>query len=287
MNNIFKRNCCDGIYNSFDVHFTSACDNKCAHCIDCQYDGLNICKPNIEAIANTIIKNKDGYDDVLFLGGEPCLYLQELIDCIKLIQESTDLKVFVTTSVPKICHDRRDLFEQLIKMIDGINLSVQHYDEKVADEIRRTKSQYDRQKFYNSLPHKDKIRINLNVVKPFLYTKEDLTNCLVHYDKMGFNSIKLSEIQHGKEHYISFEQTFGIKLKSPFCGGCQTYLNMDEIIPNFKTPMLLKRSCFMCEETLKASFMDGVKVLYKTINNKVDNKYGVVYENGDLEKGWK
>lgn len=27
-----KRNCCDGIYNSFDVHFTSACDNKCAHC---------------------------------------------------------------------------------------------------------------------------------------------------------------------------------------------------------------------------------------------------------------
>lgn len=22
-----KCNCCDGIYNSFDVHFTSACDN--------------------------------------------------------------------------------------------------------------------------------------------------------------------------------------------------------------------------------------------------------------------
>lgn len=29
-----KCNCCDGIYNSFDVHFTSACDNKCAHCVD-------------------------------------------------------------------------------------------------------------------------------------------------------------------------------------------------------------------------------------------------------------
>ena len=27
-------NCCDGIYNSFDVHFTSACDNRCAHCVD-------------------------------------------------------------------------------------------------------------------------------------------------------------------------------------------------------------------------------------------------------------
>ena len=28
-----KCNCCDEIYNSFDVHFTSACDNKCAHCV--------------------------------------------------------------------------------------------------------------------------------------------------------------------------------------------------------------------------------------------------------------
>lgn len=28
-----KCNCCDEIYNSFDVHFTNACDNKCAHCV--------------------------------------------------------------------------------------------------------------------------------------------------------------------------------------------------------------------------------------------------------------
>lgn len=41
MNNPFKRNCCDGIYNSFDVHFTSACDNKCGHCIDSKYEGLH------------------------------------------------------------------------------------------------------------------------------------------------------------------------------------------------------------------------------------------------------
>jgi organic radical activating enzyme len=287
MENIFKRNCCDGIYNSFDVHFTSACDNKCAHCIDSKYEGFHICKPDINAIANTIIENQDGYDDVLFLGGEPCLYLQELIDCIKLIQRETTLKIFVTTSVPKICYDRIDLFTELLELADGINLSVQHYDESIADRIRCTISQYDRQAFYRSLPHKEKIRINLNVVKPFLYTKEDLTACLKHYDEMGFNSIKLSEIQHGQEYYVSFTETFGIKLDSPFYGGCQTYLDMNNIIPNFKTPLLLKRSCFMCEETLKASLKDGLKVLYKTVNPKPTNNYGVIYENGRLEKGWK
>lgn len=278
-------NCCDGIYNSFDVHFTSACDNKCAHCIDNKYDGFKICKPDVDAIVKTIVDNQDGLNDVLFLGGEPCLYLDELIDCVTQIRKKTSLKLYVTTSVPKICYDKRDKFEQLIEMLDGINLSVQHYKEEIADEIRRTKSQYDRQSFYNSLPHKEKIRINLNIVKPYLYTKEDLSECLRHYDAMGFNSIKLSEIQHGTDVFVSFEKVFNIKLGSPYACGCQTYLNMEEILEGFKTPVLLKRSCFMCEETLDASLRDGVKVVCNLFR-KPKNKYGVVYENGTLTKGW-
>jgi len=287
MKNQFIKNCCDGLYNSFDIHFTSACDNKCTHCIDLKYEGLGFNKPDIQAIFETIDKNKEGYDDVLFLGGEPCLYLQELIECIELIKAHTDLKVFVTTSVPKICYIRYDRFYDLLKIVDGINLSVQHYKEDVADEIRKTKSTFDRQKFYESLPYKEKIRINLNIVKPYLYTKEDIINCLNHYDKMGFNEIKLSEIQHGKDYFISFEKTFNIKLKSPFSGGCQTYLDISKIISNFKTPVLLKRSCFMCEETLKATFIDGVKVGYRLFRPNIKNKYGVIYENGCLTNGWR
>ena len=102
---------------------------------------------------------------------------------------------------------------------------------------------------------------------------------------MGFNSIKLSEIQHGKKYFVSFEKTFGIKLESPYANGCQTYLNMDDIIKGFKTPVLLKRSCFICEESLKATIDDGIKVL-STLFRKPQNKYGVVYENGQLMKGW-
>ena len=58
-------NCCDGIYNSFDVHFTSACDNKCKHCVDMRYGGIGKSKPDVKAICDTIIKNKYGviYED--------------------------------------------------------------------------------------------------------------------------------------------------------------------------------------------------------------------------------
>ncbi len=280
-----KCNCCDGIYNSFDIHFTSACDNKCAHCVDQCYEGLKIVKPNVERIAQTILDNKEGLDDVLFLGGEPCLFLEELIRCVEIIKKNSSLKCYVTTSMPKICFDNRDRFVYLLEILDGLNISAQHYKEDIADEIRKTKSQYDRQSFYNGLPYKDKIRINLNIVKPYLYTKEDLSSCLRHYDSMGFNSIKLSEIQHGKEYYVSFEKTFGIKLGSPYSCGCQTYLDMGKILPGFKTPVLLKRSCFMCEETLKATLSDGIKVVARSFR-KPNNKYGVIYEDGSLQKGW-
>lgn len=278
-------NCCDGIYKSFDVHFTSVCDNKCSHCVDLCYAGKGIARPDINAISKTIIENCSGIDDVLFLGGEPCLYLDDLLACVKMIRANTSLKIFVTTSVPKICFDKRNTFIELIENLDGINLSVQHFDEKIADEIRKTTSKYDRQKFYSELPYKEKIRINLNAVKPYLFQKDDLEKCLRHYDSMGFNSIKLSEIQHGKDVYVSFSEVFDLKMKSPYSNGCQTYLDLDKILPGFKTPLLLKRSCFLCEESLKASVGDAIKAFVKIIK-PTKNKYGVIYEDGSLQKGW-
>lgn len=280
-----KCNCCDGIYNSLDVHFTSACDNKCAHCIDTHFKGIGVVNPDIKAIVKTIAENSHRVDDVLFLGGEPCLYLDGLLDCVRQIKAKTNLKVFVTTSVPKICHDRKDQFFALIGELDGINLSVQHHREERADEIRRTISQYSRQSFYQSLPEKHKIRINLNIVKPVLHTKEEITSCLKHYDAMGFGSIKISEIQHGTDVYTSFADVFGLKMESAYSHGCQSYLDMSNIIPGFTTPVLLKRSCFLCEKSLKASLADGVKMLVK-IFRPSRNNYGVVYEDGSLKEGW-
>jgi len=282
---IKNNNCCDGIYNSLDVHFTSACDNKCAHCIDMRFHGVGAKRPDTAKIIQTILDNQEGVDDILFLGGEPCLYLKELLYCVKELREKTSLKLFVTTSVPKVCYDNQDMFYELIDNLDGINLSVQHHDETKADDIRRVKSKYDRQAFYMSLPNKHKIRINLNIVKPYLYTKDDLTVCLRHYDEMGFNSIKLSEIQHGKDVYVSFAELFGLKMRSPYAHGCQSYLDMEKVLGQFKTPVLLKRSCFLCEESLKASLADGIKVMSKLFI-KPKNKYGVIYGNGTLTNGW-
>lgn len=282
-----KCNCCDGVYNSFDVHFTSACPFDCAHCIDKKYNGTGIVRPDVQSIVKTAVENQNGVDDILFLGGEPCVFLDELIGCIEQLKEKTHLKIYVTTAVPNSCIKNRGEFYTLLELVDGLNISAQHWDENVADQIRRTDAgkEIDRQAFYMSLPNKEKIRINLNIVKPYLYTKVDITACLRHYDAMGFNSIKLSEIQHGKDYFVSFEKVFDIELGSPYSHGCQTYINTEKILPGFRTPLLLKRSCFMCEETLKASFPDGLKAVCNLFRS-ARNKYGVIYEDGTLQKGW-
>ena len=222
----FKCNTCDGIYSSFDIHFTSNCDNCCSYCID----SINRCHsstiPDVDKIIDTIKKYQDGFDDVLFLSGEPCLYLEELIDCIKKIKQYTNLKVYVTTSVPYTCSLNREKFIELIELVDGLNISAQHYCEDIADEIRHTTSQFDRQEFYSNLPYKSKIRINLNLLKSYLDTREEIINCLHHYDNMGFGSILLRELQHSPNHFVSYEAVMGIKLPSAYAYGCQTNLTI-------------------------------------------------------------
>ena len=100
-------NSCDNIHNSIDVHFTSICDNRCEHCIDRLPDCMKIDKPDVNKIFESIYENRDNMNDVLFLGGEPCLYLEELLKITKKIKKYTNLKIYVTTSAPKQCSDKK------------------------------------------------------------------------------------------------------------------------------------------------------------------------------------
>jgi len=290
---LFRRNCCDGIYNSFDVHFTNFCDNKCAHCVDRGAEFVGDGRPEWEKMADAIIANQKGFDDVLILGGEPCLFLREMLDFICAIKDNTKLKVYCTSAVPKTCRDDTTRFFRILELLDGFNISAQHHDETVADQIRGVKSTFDRQEFYRRIAilHGPKVRINLNVVRGLLDTRKDITACLLHYDAMGFGSFKLSEIQHSTGDYRSFESIFGIKLASPYYGGCQTPIDTEKVLGvKLRAPLLLKRSCFLCESTLRASFMDGVKLIYKMLMRKpiIDNtNFGVVYEDGSIAKGWR
>ena len=276
-------NSCDGRYSSIDVHFTGICDNQCKHCIDRITCKDFTTKPNKEKIVKSILSVSDRVDDVLFLGGEPCLFLDELIYCIEEIRKKSNMKVYVTTAVPITCYKNRDKFEYLLSIVDGLNISAQSYKEEDADKIRCTKSQYDRQAFYNSLPHKEKIRINLNLVKPWLYNRDEILRCLHHYDDMGFGTILLRELQNAPDVYVSFEKEMGIKLPSAYSYGCQTPLIICG--ESFKANIILKRACFVVNDTCEAQPVDLLKAFIKVFKKVPNNFFCVVKENGEIG-GW-
>jgi len=283
----YNVNTCDQIGNELQVHFTKQCPNNCPFCIDKGNKGLvaGPMKPDVMTIFETISKQKDNIDSICVSGGEPMICLDEAIELTTLVKHNTNLKVYFITSMPYACYVYRDKFFKLIDMVDGLAISPQHYREEVADEIRGYISHYDRQAFYAELPHKEKITININMVKPYLCEKEDILNCIEHYNKMGFKDIKLVELFDKEDMYVSFEEVFGVKLKSPFAHGCKTEFDITPWIPSYDGKFTLKRTCFLVNKLLKANLSDMFKAATRKLFEKKYH-FGVVYEDGSLHPYW-
>lgn len=283
----YNVNACDQIQNELQVHFTKSCPNKCPFCIDATNKGLDNCyrKPDVSAIYKRILCYKDNIDSVCISGGEPMLFPVHLLELVMLLKQNTQLKVYIISSIPDKCYEHENTFNKILELCDGLAISPQHYKEDVADQIRGHKSSFDRQSFYAALPYKEKITINLNMVKPFLCEKDDIIACVKHYNEMGFKDIKLVELFNMEDMYVNFEETFGVKLKSPFAHGCKTEFDITPWIPSYEGRFTLKRTCFLVNKLLHANMSD----MFKAATRKLfENKYyfGVVYENGSIHPYW-
>ena len=74
-----------------------------------------------------------------------------------------------------------------------------------------------------------------------------------------------------------------IKMKSPYAHGCQS--ESFEWYPNVW--VIIKRSCFITDESLSATFIDLLKVLIrKLFKISTGNRFSVLYEDGSLYNKW-
>ena len=283
----YNVNTCDQIFNELQIHFTKSCPNRCPFCIDALNKGLKKRpkEPDVGAIYKRILCYKDNIESVCISGGEPMLFMLHLLELIMLLKQNTNLKVYIISSIPDICFKQRNIFKKVLELCDGLAISPQHYKEDIADEMRGHKSTFDRQAFYAEMPYKEKISINLNMVKPYLCEKDDILTCIKHYNEMGFKDIKLVELFNMENMYVNFEETFDVKLKSPFAHGCKTEFDITPWIPSYEGKFTLKRTCFLVNKLLHANLSD----MFKTATRKLfENKYyfGVIYEDGSIHPYW-
>ena len=283
----YNVNTCDQICNELQIHFTKSCPNRCPFCVDALNKGLEkrLKEPDVDAIYKRILCYKDNIESVCISGGEPMLFMLHLLELVMLLKKNTDLKVYIISSIPDICFKQRNIFNKVLELCDGLAISPQHYKEDIADKMRGHKSTFDRQAFYAEMPHKEKISINLNMVKPYLCEKDDILACIKHYNEMGFRDIKLVELFNMESMYVNFEETFDVKLKSPFAHGCKTEFDITPWIPSYEGKFTLKRTCFLVNKLLHANLSD----MFKAATRKLfENKYyfGVIYEDGSIHPYW-
>ncbi len=277
------KNSCDGVYkDSLDVRFTKACDNRCPFCIE--RNGLPPLPQNVDRMIRQAIDS--GRQDILVLGGEPFLDINAIKRFVDGVKDSCPHKnIYVTTSLPHSIVENYDIFTDVACRITGLNVSVQHYNSAKNNDLLHATNRFDRiallEKILESF--NDKVRVSLNLCKGCIDSKKELYAALRKLESIGCRHVKINELQHEPELYVSFEDITGKRLPSPFFHGCQTDINM-----GFNMRVTLKRSCFLVEESRMATIPDFLKLSGKVVRSKIsDHHYcQVLYEDGALSNGW-
>ena len=275
------------------IHFTKVCPNNCSFCIDKINYGVATKKPDVDAIIKTINKYKDEVKNITISGGEPFIFINELKTLVDWIKENTTLKILIITSVPNICYDQKDKFFYILDKCDNIQISLQHYTEGIADEIRKSRSNFDRNIFYKEIIEhcgNDKILGSINIIKPYFLSKYDIITQVMLFHRLGFKNIKIFELFDADEFYIDIPKMLHTKMNSPFAWGCKTEYKkangnwcLGDTV--FNGHLYIKRSCFMRSRKHEANIWDFIKMCTRWIFAK---KYffGVIHENGVIAPYW-
>jgi len=278
---IFNRNnACDRIYDSLDVRFTRVCDNRCRFCIE--QNGIDALEeaPVSKLVYSTIAS---GIRSVLILGGEPLLRIPRVLEYVQQIRDKVDT-IYLTTSLPATIYANYDMFEELMSLLDGLNVSIQSIWPEENNLILRASSKHNRLELLKRINSRwaDKVRTSINLTWNGIDSDAELSyTCRTLEKEYGCKHIKINELQHAEAQYVSYEEIMQCKLPPPYSTGCQTEVTMKGVTAK----LVLKRSCFLTESTLKASWRDLIKALCNWVY-KPRNKFAVMYEDGRRLPYW-
>lgn len=282
----FNNNICDQILNEANIHFTKVCPNKCPFCIDALNQGITYNRPNVDKIFISVLSIIDKIDEITISGGEPFVYIDDLLQLVKNIKRYVKKKITVITSLPKQCYDNKETFFEIIKYIDCLIISPQHMDMKIGDKIRGHKTTFDRESLLKEIPYKSKVSLTINIIKGYLDTLDDIRNNIRYFESLGFSHFKLAEIFDHDELYVSIEKILGIKMKQPFSLGCsEKHFDMSPFIGETSSDFTIKRICFYRTKHVHASLTDLIKILLRPFFAK-KSFFCVIYENGEILPRW-
>ena len=229
---------------------------------------------------------QSGKSSVLILGGEPLLLMDKVLTYIKGIKGSVK-EIYLTTSLPQTIETEWNTFCEICQNLTGLNVSLQHYESEINNNILQSKNPYDRIELLKKILSSEfgkKVRVSINLVKGSIDNREDIIKTVTLLRDWGCKWLKINELQGSADLYVSFRKLFKeLKHKSPYAHGCQYDI---DIFDAGDMRVTLKESCFLTEQLNKASFADLIKAIIKKFKKKKSIKNNVLYEDGTLVDGW-
>lgn len=288
-----KQNPCMGVYgNCLDVKITNDCNGHCAFCIE--RGGL---APPSTTVGELIFATNllTQYRKVLILGGEPFLY-PHLLEYLVGIRAKKD-EIYITTNGSMFPTNPNQILAKMAKLVNGINISIHHYLPMENDRIVGTRVVFqdvaDAIKVLKSASHVN-IRINCNLVRNGLDSKEKIEPMVQLAKSLGADGIRFAELQNCADLYVSAAVCFDGVHTDPFVDGCE------QDIGGFDLPVKVRLTCGLVNPLKPKPVVIGLehlhgchphhRILYEVAQSEeVARSHGytkVIYPNAQVADGW-
>lgn len=286
-------NSCDGLRvdaqgatvedKSLSVRITSHCHNACTFCIAAE-DMKVRHKFDLEAVVAKTLES--GATTLSLVGGEPLLFLERCRDYLLRVKPPVE-EVYITTALPATVERQPDLFQEVWDLTDYFTVSLQSLDDEVNNALMKSKGTFSSVACLRGLLERpgaqEKLTVNLNLVQGGVDTQEKFLAAVFHLREWGLKKLRVNELMHAPASYVNFERMMGLTLPSPYSGGCKSSLEVEGM------DVLLKRSCFLVEKSLEATWDDAAKVREKLAHPEAYSTPGwrILYEQGDYSLKWR
>lgn len=264
-----KNSCAGGYGNCLDVKITNACNGACEFCIE--HGGYTPDETDVKQLALQTIQSNA--DNVLILGGEPTIYpnLKEYLSLIRPWKK----KIYMTTNGSQF-KSPFTLVRDIAPYLDGVNLSIHHYSERLNDAVYKTCHVcFDELRQAIQIFHDAgvSVRINTTLTRGKLDNKSDI-DCMVAFAQnyLHADEIRFSELQNCEKLWVDATKLFPGLPDNPYEQGCE------QVISEYMGILVrVKMTCGRVNR-LKAPVMEDPI--------RTGGYTEVLYPNGKRTNGW-
>lgn len=273
--NFFKRNSCDReVTTSLPVLVTEACNCHCQFCICQRYPHVSKTQASPEAMVQAILATRK--KEVQLLGGEPLLAYERTKAIVFGIYREVP-RIYLTTTLP--CPVDTELLDKLT----CVNVSLQAVDDSenrkllnVCDGVNRI------QNLRNLLClNPGKVRVNLLLRQGGIDTLRKLETALDFLYNQGVKDVKLVELQHYDDLYVSYSKLTGKVLGPAYAYGCERKLD-----PFVDMKMSIKLACVLVSDEANTGFPDLLKYWWKRATGNWNRDFTVVHPDASRRDTW-